>query len=342
MIKKRLTALVLAGVLTLTPALAADSNYRIMEYFPSTAEYPGYPDVAEGDWFYENAKLCYEVGLMTGTEAGFEPAGRVSQGEIVVILARMHARLNGRELPQPGPGDPWYGPAAEYLTAQFQAGALPSSYLIGTLDQLAVMPEYAGYGCTRAGFASSLASVVPDQLLTPINAIERLPDTDDEDALRLYNAGILTGTDDYGTFHADGALTRAEVAAMLSRVVRPELRMHFVPADYSPFAAAGMTPETEVFPGVSAGAFLNAVNGAIYNYEVSLRRAGVEFNWHYVDVDEKTVLDGVKEQTLSNLGVSAEAGTEAYRDFDYQVYYSRLIDLMGGPLGAEEAPGAGA
>ena len=42
------------------------------------------------------------------------------------------------------------------------------------------------------------------------------------------------------------------------------------------------------------------------------------------------------------MGVSAEAGTEAYRDFDYQVYYSRLIDLMGGPLGAEEAPGAGA
>lgn len=321
--KKRLTALVLASVLTLTPALAAVTDYQVADKFPAVAEYPGYPDVEENDWFYENARLCYEVGLMTGTEAGFEPDKTLSEEETAALAARLRAALTGQAIPTLQDGDPWYQP---YL------------YFLGGLE-LNITP---GVPATRARFLTLLGAVLPDYVLTPINAIAALPDTADVTALRFYKAGVLTGVDEYGTFAGERTLTRAEAAGMLSRVTRPELRKSFVPADYSSFAAAGMTPETAVFPGVTAGAFLNAVNGAIYNYEVSLRRAGVEFNWHYVDVDGKTVLDGVKEQTLSNLGVSAEAGTEAYRDFDYQVYYSRLIDLMGGPLGAEEAPGAGA
>lgn len=103
-----------------------------------------------------------------------------------------------------------------------------------------------------------------------------------------------------------------------------------------------MTPETAVFPGVTARGLSERRQRGHLQLRGEPAAAGAEFNWHYVDVDGKTVSDGVKEQALSNLGVSAEAGTEAYRDFDYQVYYSRLIDLMGGPLGAEEAPGAGA
>ena len=87
--KKRLTALVLAGVLTLTPALAAVTDYQVADKFPAVAEYPGYPDVGENDWFYENAKLCYEVGLMTGTEAGFEPDKTLSEEETAASLREL-------------------------------------------------------------------------------------------------------------------------------------------------------------------------------------------------------------------------------------------------------------
>lgn len=35
----------------------------------------------------------------------------------------------------------------------------------------------------------------------------------------LYNAGILTGSDAYGTFHPDDGITRAEVAAIMARII---------------------------------------------------------------------------------------------------------------------------
>ena len=46
----------------------------------------------------------------------------------------------------------------------------------------------------------------------------------------FYNAGILTGTDDSGTFEGDKRLSRAEAAAMIARIVRPSLRRRFTPA----------------------------------------------------------------------------------------------------------------
>lgn len=83
---------------------------------------------------------------------------------------------------------------------------------------------------TRGEFFSLLAAAVPKSMLTRLNSITALPDTQDSDLLDFYNAGVLTGTDEYGTFAAERNLTRAEMAAMLARIVRPELRLSFVPA----------------------------------------------------------------------------------------------------------------
>ena len=75
-----------------------------------------------------------------------------------------------------------------------------------------------------------LRAVLPDGMLSPINSITALPDTGSADVLRFYNAGILTGTDDSGTFEGDKRLSRAEAAAMIARIVRPSLRRRFTPA----------------------------------------------------------------------------------------------------------------
>ena len=60
---KRFTAFLLCAALCLSPALAVGE-----EKFPAVNVYPGYADVKETDWFYDTAKLCYEIGLMTGTD----------------------------------------------------------------------------------------------------------------------------------------------------------------------------------------------------------------------------------------------------------------------------------
>lgn len=75
-----------------------------------------------------------------------------------------------------------------------------------------------------------LLSLVSGDLLEPINDITDFPDATEETKdviLPFYQAGILTGTDDYGTFRANGTLSRAEMATMAARLIRPELRQEF-------------------------------------------------------------------------------------------------------------------
>ena len=53
------------------------------------------------------------------------------------------------------------------------------------------------------------------------------------------------------------------------------------------------------------------------------------FNWFHKAEDGSTYLDSVKQGALSELGVTRADGTQAYADFDVQVFYSRYLDLSG-------------
>lgn len=318
---KRLLALALSAALLLGSAAALSPE----EAFPDQNTYSGFIDVAENAWYADAAKVCYEVGLMQGTGQAFAPDQILTVGEVAAIAARMKEAITGEAILMVDSALPWYTSYVEYL------------------EGLGVTVPDPVQQATRQQFVTLLAAVVPADILSPINTITALPDTADSDVLAFYNAGILTGVDAWGTFAPDKTLTRAETAAMVARVARPALRQRFVPADYAPFTAAYLTPSTVLFSdGTAAAPFLDAVNAAIYNWEVSLRREGKEFNWHLEVQDGQSVLEHVKADTLQALGVTADMGTDAYRQFDVQVYYSRLIDLTGHPLGWEETPTAGA
>lgn len=218
---------------------------------------------------------------------------------------------------------PWYFPYLSYLENVIK-GDPSLSY---ALDILAT-PEYPA---TRQDFIYLLSVATKGEDFPTLNSIVSLPDTDDSLVLRFYNMGILTGKDRYGTFDAAGTLSRAECAAMISRVARSELRQTFVPLDYTPFTAAYLTPGTVMFDtGLTAEEYLITVNNAIAAWEAAL---GDDFNWHYVWTDGKSVLNHVKDDSLTALGVTDKQGTQAYKDFDVQVYYARLIDLTGKTLG---------
>ena len=316
-----LTALALCAALTLSPALAAEQP----DVFPAIQEYPGFSDVAEADWFYGNVKLCAETGLMVGTGAGFAPKRAMQVSECASIAARVLEALSGEPMPAPTPGAPWYQHQVDYLVTRATAAGDTTS--VNTLSA----PEAIA---TRADFFRLLALAVDDSLLAPINSVTFLPDTDDPAVLAFYNAGILAGTDKYGTFNPQGTLSRMECAAMVSRLVRSELRVVVTLADYSPFLAAGVDPSTPFFTGVTAETYLTQVNELIFQLErVCTLNNNMEFNW-FNTYGDQTFLQYVKSQSLSLLGVTEAAGTDAYRNFDVQVYYSRLLDLTGQPQGA--------
>lgn len=307
--KKRLTCAVLALALCLglCPAFGAGTE----EKFPIKNTYPGYADVHENDWFYANAKLCYETGLMMGTDAGFEPGKTLTNAECVTLAARVGAALRGDTIRPAQPGEEWWEPYREY---RFPSGGGGVSY----------------EGATRWDFLFMLYLYVYEAgLLEPINAITALPDSDEAMVLAYYNAGILTGTDEYGSFQGGKGLTRAEAAAMVSRIIRPGLRLEFAPADISMFLAARMTPYTGLFQDVYAKDLLPVINEHIAKWEAAL---GDDFNWHADAGDGKTVLEHVKEDPLTGFWVSQKDAWESYKDFDVQVYYSRLIDLTGKTL----------
>lgn len=322
---KRFPAFLLSAALLLSPALAVGET----EKFPAVKEYPGYADVKESDWFYDTAKLCYEIGIMTGTDIGFEPGKTLTGAECTALAARLREGLTGKAIPAPvpDPGRPWYQHYVDYLKEAVQQSG-PDFY--GIIDW-----EDLESPATRYDFLGFMILVAEGDLsyFSHINHIssEDLPDIGNNvAALQLYNWGILTGMDKYGTLAPEKTLTRAEAAAMVARMARPELRKTFTPADYSPFTAACLTPDTVLFDnGLTAEEYLITVNNAISAWEDTL---GEEFNWHYVWTDGKSVLDHVKEDSLSALGVTGKQGTAAYQDFDVQVYYSRLIDLTGETL----------
>ena len=208
---KKLAALALSAALLAGTALAATPE----EIFPDQYEYPGFIDVDPDAWYADAARVCATAGLMQGTGQGFAPDEILTVGEVAAIAARMNAATTGDPIPMATPKEgetlPWYFSYVHYLEAL--GIAVPD-------------PEEAA---TRQEFFTLLAAVVPEDMLSPINTIEALPDTDDADVLRFYSAGILTGVDRFGTFAGDKTLTRAECAAMIARVARTELRVSFVP-----------------------------------------------------------------------------------------------------------------
>ncbi len=323
---KRFTAFLLCAALCLSPALAVGE-----EKFPAVNVYPGYADVKETDWFYDTAKLCYEIGLMTGTDKGFEPNKTLTGPECAALAARLREKLTGKPIPEPtpDPGLPWYQHYVDYLQDASQESGSSLYGLIKWND-----PAEFEKPATRYDFLLFMALVADGNwdYFSNINTIsyEDLPDVKDEnDILQFYNWGILTGTDSYGTFAKGKTLTRAEAAAMAARMAKPELRKSFTPADYV-LPTAGIPGDTVLFDnGVTARAYFQGVNYALTYVEWSL---GDDFNWH-APYSGTTVLDWVKSEALFRCEATEAAPNQTFRDLDLQVYYSRLIDLMGGPLG---------
>lgn len=213
-----LAAVCLMGAFVL-PAAAAEES---LENFTKNCSYTAgqFPDVEQGIWYEEFVAAVFEHDLMKGRADGyFSPGGSVTLAESVTLAARIHSiyRTGTADFQQ---GEPWYQVYVDYAAANGLYGGN------GHLDAPA----------TRSEFAVILAGALPDSELQQINEIpdDTLPDvksgdTNAEAIYRLYRAGVLNGNDEKGTFAPDSEVNRAQVAAILSRLVFRSLRQHFAP-----------------------------------------------------------------------------------------------------------------
>lgn len=282
--KKRLLSAALALCLCFTSAAAAGTGNG--KGFQHKHQAQQYQDV-QNHWCAPYAKSCGETGLMNGTGSGFAPNGLVKNSQVAAVAARMREALTGAAIPKQDETRPWYEVYLTYLTAAGITG----------LGQ----PEA---NATRGSAIAVLGQVVPPEQLAALNRITALPDTADEVVLRCYNAGILTGTDEYGNFHAADTLKRCELAAMVARITDVELRQKFVPkTEFDPLVAL------LGFDGATAVATVNGekVPAFVYAYSIvaatnlvaqDMAESGLPFGWKaYADAAQtKTATQAVAEK----------------------------------------------
>lgn len=166
-------------------------------------------------WYADSVKKVYEIGLMKGNSVGnFNPEGTITLAEAVTMAARLHSIYNG------GSGDftqgsPWYGVYVDYAIEN------------GIIQQ----NDFNDFNlaATRGEMTYIFASALPIDELVQINKVTSLPDVKSgtryhDSIFLLYRAGVITGNDSIGTFAPETNITRAQAAAIITRIALPAER----------------------------------------------------------------------------------------------------------------------
>ena len=178
-----------------------------------------FSDVDESQWYgYDQQKVianAYEYGLMQGSGGGFNPTGDMTIAEAITVAARVHRIYSTGADDLVQSGDPWYTVYVDYALANGIISA-------GT---------FTNYGdkATRAEMAYIFARSLPEPEFTTQNTVNALPDVTSvtphySSILLLYRAGVVQGGGDTGIFYPANNISRAEAAAIISRVILPSTR----------------------------------------------------------------------------------------------------------------------
>ena len=288
---KRAIAFVISMLIALTAPVAvfadtSESSTMPDEYNIIHGEFVKgtFSDVYPMDWCYESIKEVYNAGIMVGkTESTFEPWEPVTLAETITAVVRMNAILTGKVRTSDiieNTNEPWY------------SGIVKEAISLGIIKD----KQFVNYevSATRAEVAGIVSEAIPDTKIKYINNIKKLPDVDEKDKygkqiLRLYRAGILTGNDSYGTFRPHDAITRAELAQIICRVIKEEERQGFsityYPEDYTVYT----TDKTFTYNGMALYGVARIEDE--YYFPIEILNKLRDYNKYY------RVLDGTHDVT---------------------------------------------
>lgn len=285
---KGLTAVGLAALLTV-PAFAAFS------------------DVPENAWYAADVEAVQEYGIINGVGNNrFDPDGTLTIAEALTMAVRTNARHNSAEVPVAEGA--WYQGAVNYATE--------NGMISGT--------EFADYNAnaTRAQMAYLFANALPESEYTAINDVTALPDVKEQtqysdEIFLLYNAGILTGSDKYGTFKPNDTIIRAEAAAIINRVVDPSKRKE-VEVNLEVEEPEGSEGLSWAEDGSNIGKYTNAIypkEGDILN-GVKVTRDPITGVLGYGNGQKGGIYLGIKERLADGSYRTIEVGTRAIDTYD--------------------------
>ena len=181
-------------------------------------------DVSGTDWYDRWANLAYSTGLMEGVgDQKFAPQKELTVAETLRLAACLESLAIQDDFHlQSVSGSPWYSSSVTYCEA------------VGIIS-------YGEYGkddfnrpVTRAEMARILSRTTAVRSMENINELTRvrssIPDVKagdyaSEAIYGMFAKGIFNGKDSICSFHPDENLIRAEAAAVVARIARPEHRI---------------------------------------------------------------------------------------------------------------------
>lgn len=227
--KKAISLLVAVALTTSVCVSALAAAAGSLSNFTKKNTYDGrFTDVKQSDYYYEGVKLCYETGILNGTGATtFSPEANLTEVQLTLIAARMYNIYHGGtgEIPKQETG----------LTVELNAGGNASWYLKSQLNLPSTATTYATAFTDEAKrwTLGLFGLILGDEAFTPINHLTAIPDFEpvpsyckelEGQLLKLYNAGILTGSDEWGTLYGGKPITRGAVATIVARILEPSQR----------------------------------------------------------------------------------------------------------------------
>lgn len=183
--------------------------------FKKTRNYENqFADVKNSEWYASSVSQAYEYGLVSGnSETSYNPTGNISVAETIALACRLNNIYSGNNTNFESTGL-WYQPYVDYA-----------------VKNKIIDKAYTNYDApaTRREFATILSNSLPNDVFAPINNISNIPDVESNESniYMLYNAGILTGNDKYGTFNPTSNIQRSEVAAIIVRMADKTQRKEF-------------------------------------------------------------------------------------------------------------------
>lgn len=304
--KKRIFSFILALVLCFAfsvPAFAAGGFY----------------DVDKNAWYLKYLGTAVDSGLINGRGGGmFAPNDSITGAEAVKLAACINQILIDGSVSLTN-GSPWYANYMEY--------AMEKGIIDFELDQYG-----ASAAISRAKLMDMLCRAIPEDQRREINFIPEgsIPDifysADYRDNIyTLYRMGIVTGSGPRGACLPDEDIKRSEVAALVARIVNPNLRVTFsleAPAT----SLSELYRRTEDAGAFCAAAFL----GYAPNYDET---AAMKLYPFLVDVPADNYIDAGGDELYLIIPCSDIAATVYACDVDWESYSyirGRLLGVFDG------------
>ena len=194
------------------------SVLMVITMIPSFSFAAGLPfkDVLQDAWYYSDVQAAFESGLVNGmTETTFEPESNMTYAQAVKLAACMNQKYNTGSVTLANSSPDWW-----------------DSYVAYAKEKKIISKDYDwNSNATRAGYVEIFAKALPDEALKEKNSIANgyIPDVGITHPqafaiYKLYRAGVLTGTDETGTFEPNSNIKRSEVSAILTRMMNESAR----------------------------------------------------------------------------------------------------------------------